>query len=1000
MKRYLQFLVFLLSITTVFAEDVTPYLQSPTPTSIYVCWETENDTTTSVSYIHDGVSNTAQGQWQLLGENVIWHWVKLQNLSPNSEYSYQIKSEFVETPVYNFQTIPENGHRAGHIRFGLRSDCQSHPEVGTKVFNALVEKMHELYGEDLSTEIDLIFTTGDIVGTGSNLSAYKPEYFTPLYPLSPYVPSMVSIGNHEGESPNYYNYMKFEELAGPEGEAYYKFQIGRVLFVALNSNGAWQNNRQIQWLTETLDNARDDDTIDWVFSFCHHPGHSSIWSPGNTAYIQDRVIPLLAQYEKAELLAYGHSHDYERGAHPEATLRTMCVGGAAGGLNRWSHNVWFDYPEIQRSFDHHHFVIVDADIENRSYTIQTWSLGTPDKWLNSVKIDSFTRKLDSVTAPQKPELTAIADSVDLPFTIEATPYTGDGPMQASQFQITAVAGDYSQPILDQYRDFEHFFLDTGSPDWETINQNEDVDLTKCEITIDNAVWPGQYFGRVRYRDQNLLWSDWSDEMSINIKSTGYKPLQVYNKAINFDGRESYVEMTDDLTEAHLPQRFMTVEAWVKLKRHVTWGGYIGAFEDNGSYEKGWVLGNYNQKFSFALASKGRDDGDGMMTYLSAPFEFAYDKWYHVAATYNGAVMKLYVNGFNVATSLDQNGDILYDPSSFFDIGVYHDDNEFNVMDGQLDDVRLWDTVLTESVIQEWMFKEINETHPWYENLISYWDFNDFSGSVLADKKDANNGTILNVGVQDYLASTAPVGLEGRMVNTMQQTSTGTDGVDIAVSITTTPGNGNFMGIYQAGVASGAPIDYDSFSEGINYRSNVYWGSIEFGGIKANITLNYAGIKHVDDAENLRLLKRTDVGSAWIDFTSDANHDKIAKVFTLENQSEFGEYALGWENYLTSVDELNVKPQEFALFDNYPNPFNPTTNIRFNLATPTTVELKIYDISGRQIRTLVGNSRMASGTHEIKWDGMSDSLAPVSTGIYFCRIKTIEFNKTIKMMLVH
>jgi hypothetical protein len=987
--------------TAAFAEDIIPYLQTPTPTSIYVCWETMQDTSTAVSYVPAGGSTSIkQGEWQKLGENVIWHWVKLEGLTPNTEYNYQIKTETIETPSYSFQTLSEPGYADGHVRFVLRSDCQSFWETGVKVFDAAVAKMKELYGDDLSKEIDLIFTTGDIVGTGPNLHEYKPQYFQPLYPLSPHVPAMVSIGNHERESQNYYNYMKYEDLAGPEGEAYYKFQIGRVLFIALNSNPSWRNDRQIEWLSETLDNARDDDTLDWVFAFCHHPGRSSIWSPGNTYYIQHRVIPLLSQNEKAELLAYGHSHDYERGAHPEATLRTMCVGGAAGSLDRWTDNVWIDYPEIQRSFDHHHFVIVDVDVANRSYTIQTWSLGTPDKWLNSVKIDSFTRKKNSVTPPIMPTLTTVPDSIDLPFSLQASAYVGDDPMQTSQFQLTATQGDYSQPLVDSFRDYEHYFFDTGAPEWETIDQHVGIDLTKYELTLEDAVWPGQYFARARYRDQNLLWSDWSQELPIIIRDTGYVPVSAYNKSIEFDGRNSYVEVADNLANATLPQRTMSIEAWVKLNSHTTWGGYIGALEDNGTYEKGWVLGNHGKQFSFALASKGADDGNGFMTYLDAPSEFNYDQWNHIVGTYNGATMKLYINGRAVATSGVQSGDILYDSNSFFDIGVYHDDNEFFVMDGQLDDVRLWDVALNEAAIQSWMFKEINETHPLYENLVSYWDFNSFAGNVLPDEKGDNSGKIISVGVQDHLASTAPVGLDGQSVKTKKEVAVGPVGSDISITINSTPNASNFAGIYLGGSKTGAPVENEVFPDGVIYRANIFWGVKEFGDVNANVILHYATIKHTDVSENLRILKRDDANTAWSDITSDVVHDQLNKTIMFESITEFGEYTIGWENLLTQANASTDTPETFALFQNYPNPFNPTTHIRFSLAAQTTVELKVYDLTGRIIRTLIGASNMTAGVHEISWDGLADDATRAASGVYFCQIASPEFTETIKMMLIH
>jgi hypothetical protein len=993
--------VFFLIATTVRAEEVIPYLQTPTSTSIYVCWQTLSDTTAAVQFgPTTSMGRLQQGHWQKLGDKIFWHAVKLEGLTPNSTYYYQIKTSLVESSVSHFQTIPAPGDRNGHIRFGLRSDNQTNYLMGIKVFDALVAKMKQLYGNDLASQIDLIFTTGDIVGTGSDLPSFRTEYFLPLYPLSPAVPSMTVIGNHEAENPNYYNYMKYDDFAGPQGEAYYKFQLGRILFIGLNSNSGWQNDRQITWLAETLDAASNDATIDWVFTFCHHPGHSSIWMPGNTTYVQDRVIPLLARCDKAELLAYGHSHDYERGAHPEATLRTMCVGGAAGALDRWSHNLWFDYPEIQRSFDHHHFIIVDVDLANRSYTIQTWSLGTPDKWLNSVKIDSFTRKLDATIEPQPPMISAGADSVDLPAVLQASAFVGEDPFQASQFQLTATSGDYSQPLVDVYRDFEHYFLDTGTPNWEPIDQNRGVDLTKYEITSDHLSWPGKYFWRVRYRDQNLLWSEWSEEAAFIVRDTGYQPDLAYNKALEFDGRESYVEMTDDLSQARLPVRLITVETWIKLNRHSTWGGYIGAVEDNGGYEKGWVLGNHDRKFSFALASTGKNDGDGFMTYLEAPSDFVYEEWYHVAATYNGAAMRLYVNGRFASSTAEQFGDILYDPNSFFDIGIYHDDNEFFVLDGQLDDIRLWDTVLSEATLQEWMHKELNASHPNYANLLSYWDLNEMDGNLVTDKQGNHHGQVLNLGAKNHLASTAPVGLDGILVTTKQEASAGPSGGQIALTITSTPGTANFIGIYQGGNLTSAPVDFEVFPDDVFYRTNIFWGAKEFGTVTANVTLNYAGVQQIDRCTNLRLLIRLDARSEWTDITDDARHDCTTQSFSLDKLSEFGEYSIGWENPLTKIETELPPPGHFILYENFPNPFNPSTTIRFNLAHRTEVALKIYDVTGRAIRNLIRTSKMSAGMHEVSWDGATDSGKPVASGIYFCRISTPEFGQTIKMMLIH
>nr|WP_246506578.1 Ig-like domain-containing protein [Kistimonas asteriae] len=149
----------------------------------------------------------------------------------------------------------------------------------------------------------------------------------------------------------------------------------------------------------------------------------------------------------------------------------------------------------------------------------------------------------------------------------------------------------------------------------------------------------------------------------------------------------------------LPAESMTVAGWVNLDSADTWGGFFGLIQDNGSYEKGWLLGTQDQKFSFALKS-----GDSStLTYLTddaASFELG--QWYHVAATYDGATMNLYVNGELVVSSTDQSGAIDYPSSGRLQIGAYSDDDEQFGHDGKLDDMRLYDTALTEAQIQQAM----------------------------------------------------------------------------------------------------------------------------------------------------------------------------------------------------------------------------------------------------------------------------------------------------------
>ncbi len=87
------------------------------------------------------------------------------------------------------------------------------------------------------------------------------------------------------------------------------------------------------------------------------------------------------------------------------------------------------------------------------------------------------------------------------------------------------------------------------------------------------------------------------------------------------------------------------------------------------------------------------------------------------------------------------------------------------------------------------------------------------------------------------------------------------------------------------------------------------------------------------------------------------------------------------------------PKEFALKQNFPNPFNPSTMIRYSLPENTRVRLVIYDILGKQVAELV-NREEAAGNYEVKFDGSN-----LASGIYFYRLTTDKFTKINKMMLL-
>lgn len=96
------------------------------------------------------------------------------------------------------------------------------------------------------------------------------------------------------------------------------------------------------------------------------------------------------------------------------------------------------------------------------------------------------------------------------------------------------------------------------------------------------------------------------------------------------------------------------------------------------------------------------------------------------------------------------------------------------------------------------------------------------------------------------------------------------------------------------------------------------------------------------------------------------------------------------------DRAQEIPEDYHLWHNYPNPFNPSTTISYDLPTRSDVTLKVHDIQGREIITLAKETRNA-GRHNAEWNGLDASGNPVSTGVYFARLQAGDFNKTIKMV---
>ncbi len=141
-----------------------------------------------------------------------------------------------------------------------------------------------------------------------------------------------------------------------------------------------------------------------------------------------------------------------------------------------------------------------------------------------------------------------------------------------------------------------------------------------------------------------------------------------------------------------------------------------------------------------------------------------------------------------------------------------------------------------------------------------------------------------------------------------------------------------------------------------------------------------------------------------------NVGKLAFVYAYVNGIEYGHWPSDFERPpdlppLTSVEIIKEHPPtDFALFQNYPNPFNGSTVIDFNLPDPAEIKLTVFDVTGKEVKTIL-NSRLSAGSHSARWDGTDDSGQTVASGLYFIRLQvrrgesasgvTGQYSRTIK-----
>ncbi|KAB2909980.1 MAG: choice-of-anchor D domain-containing protein [Ignavibacteriales bacterium] len=132
-------------------------------------------------------------------------------------------------------------------------------------------------------------------------------------------------------------------------------------------------------------------------------------------------------------------------------------------------------------------------------------------------------------------------------------------------------------------------------------------------------------------------------------------------------------------------------------------------------------------------------------------------------------------------------------------------------------------------------------------------------------------------------------------------------------------------------------------------------------------------------------------------------DDIDRNGTLEflvgsREGEVIAFSGGFDVPVSVKNPFSRLPEQFEIWQNYPNPFNPSTQIQFALPVASEVTLRVYDLLGSEVATIV-NEQLPAGLHAVQWNGKNNRGEPVNSGIYFYTIKAGDFYTTRKMILL-
>lgn len=521
--------VLFISLNVSFAQSnqkeiiVSPYLQDAEPNSIKIMWETSFNEESIVEWgLTSKLGQKTKGTIDKVNysENRI-HTVKLENLKRFTDYYYRVKTGTLASDIYQFKTPPFSSDNTS-FRIVAMSDMQmdhNYPDKFSEIVNeGVLQYLKKEFKGVLPDNLAMVLIPGDLVENGTKYKQWKNDFFKPGEKLFSEVPVYPVLGNHERNSTYYFKYFSLPENGTPAyAEHWWYKDYGNTRVIGLNSNKGFRDTKeQYEWLKKVLEDTGKNDAIDFVFAQLHHPFKSELWIPGETDF-SGKVVKMLENFStktgKPSIHFFGHTHGYSRGQSKDHKHLWINVASAGGAIDNWGEFEGRDYNEFTVTQDEYGFVMVEVDgnKDNPKFTIKRISRGNNAIGIKDNKLTDSITVWKKERKPKVPKaLSPNNENVAITgVLLKASEFKSDFSTAfhaASNWQVSEDK-NFKKPILDSWKQFENWYY--------MENRQKDDDLTNEKT---NRLKPDTtYYWRVRYRDQNLNWSDWSEIKTFTTK---------------------------------------------------------------------------------------------------------------------------------------------------------------------------------------------------------------------------------------------------------------------------------------------------------------------------------------------------------------------------------------------------------------------------------------------------------------------------------------------------